>query len=196
LRAQPGSQKGGQKDGQKGGRKDGQKDDQKGGQKDGQTDTAIRKELEPEPELEREQTLPLIAEDDFPEPPESRTQHVIVRERIQELYKAANPGTPCPWDGRTGKSLKDTLDRLVWPDAALLAAVENRFASDGVVLSEDPHRWIPQLDRYRAGRLDRFNKPANGGMKVNANERLEQRLAEELEISARVRRERREREGS
>jgi hypothetical protein len=160
-----------------------QKAGRKGGQKAGQNDTAIRKELEPE----QEQTLPLIAEDHFPEPAEKggQTQHALVRDRIQKLYNAANPETPCPWDGRTGKILKATLDRLRWPNAAFLTAVENRFTSD-VALSEDPRRWIPQLDCYRAGALDRFNKPVNGEKKENANDKLKTRLERELEISARL----------
>lgn len=143
----------------------------------------------PSQETREGQNLPLIAEDEVPEPVEKdgQTQHALVRERIQKLYKGANPETPCPWDGRTGKILKDTLDRLRWPDAALLTAVENRFASD-VALSEDPQRWIPQLDRYRAGPLDRFNKPVNGGKKENASDRLKTRLERELEISARLNR--------
>jgi hypothetical protein len=170
------------KDGQKGGQKDGQK----GGQKDGQNGRAIRKEQELEPE--QEQNLPLIAEDDFPEPDEKegQTQHALVRERIQKLYSAANPETPCPWDGRTGKLLKDTLDRLGWADAALLTAVDNRFASE-VVLSEDPLRWIPQLDRYRAGPVDRFNKPANGGTNGKPS-RAEQNLNSILDARREARR--------
>jgi hypothetical protein len=167
----------------KGVEKRAEKGAQKGAQNGVETASAIRKEQELKPE--QEQTLPLIAEDDSPEPVEKRgsTQHALVRERIQKLYNAANPETPCPWDGRTGKILNDTLDRLRWPDAALLTAVDNRFASD-VVLSEDPLRWIPHLDQYRAGPLDRFNKPE--GRKQNANDRLKNRLQRELEISAQL----------
>jgi hypothetical protein len=172
------AQKGGQKDGQKGGHKDGQK----GGHKDGQIDDAIRKEQELELEPEQEQNLPLIADDDYERVEKGgQTQHAIVRERIQKLYNAANPATPCPWDARTGKILKDTLDRLCWPDAALLAAVENRFASE-VVLSEDPLRWISTLASYVSGPLNQFNRPLGGPKHANATAASQDRLRAEFAI--------------
>ena len=164
------------------GRKEGRKEGQKEGRKGDFFGSAIRKE----PELEPEQNLPLVADDDCPEPPDGKagqTQHALIRERIQELYNRANPETPCPWDERTGKILKDTLDRLRWSDAALLTAVENRFASEAAVLSEDPLRWISQLDRYRAGPLDRFNRSAIGGRKhVDATTDSRDREQRELQI--------------
>lgn len=120
--------------------------------------------------------------DEIPDsPPGEPTQHDIVRKYIQEKYVAAN-GRRCPWDGRTGKVLNTTLDRLGWENSALLEAIDHRFASD-VVLSEEPVNWLPRLASYAAGPLNQFNKPANGnGGQKHANQKYIDRAEREAEI--------------
>lgn len=111
--------------------------------------------------------------------------HSIVRTRINELYSQFNPGHEAPWDGRTGKVLKETIDKLKFSAESLLTCVDNRFASE-VVLCEDPREWIPRLALYLRGPVNQFNRPLNGngkGKNGNATQASRERLQRELDIS-------------
>lgn len=114
----------------------------------------------------------------------TKSQHALVREHIQNRYLEA-VGQSCPWDGRTGKILKQTLERLRWPDESLLRAIDNRFKSEGVILSEDPFRWIPRLDLYLSGPVNKFKQPTNASesgvrLRYGTVNRAEQRTRENL----------------
>jgi hypothetical protein len=95
-----------------------------------------------------------------PEPssPPKETRHAVVERFIKSTYQEAN-GQPCPWNGRTGKVLKDFLEaHSGWTNEALMRCVTHRFKSDGVPLAEDPMYWIPHLASYLQGPKDKFGK--------------------------------------
>lgn len=88
----------------------------------------------------------------------SQTQHAVVERFIKSKYQDAN-GLPCPWNGRTGKTLKDFLNPLSgWTTEAIRRCVANRFKSEGVALAEDPVYWIPRLASFLQGPKDKFGK--------------------------------------
>ena len=90
--------------------------------------------------------------------PSKETRHAIVERSIKSKYLEAN-GVPCAWNGRAGKALKDFLDeRPGWTTEEITQCVTNRFKSVGVVLSDDPHFWIPKLAGFLQGPKDKFGK--------------------------------------
>lgn len=94
-----------------------------------------------------------------PEPssPPKETQHADVERFIKSTYKNATD-QQCPWNGRTGKALKDFLASHCWTTEVITRCVTNRFKSEGAVIAEDPHFWIPNLAGYLQGPKDKFGK--------------------------------------
>jgi hypothetical protein len=127
-----------------------------------QSDSAdsIQSRTDRQSALELEYPTSLSGVEKVTRTPDAKSQHSIVRSYIQERYRAV-VGQNCPWDGRTGTVLNRTLDRLRWSNDAIQQAIDNRFHSDGVVLSEDPTHWIPRLDLYLNGPVNKFKQPTN-----------------------------------
>lgn len=91
-------------------------------------------------------------------------RHNLIRQSILELYAHNNPGLKCPWSGRTGTILKRILKQNPsWPVEAFIRCVDNRFASEGVNLSQAPDDWLDnhrsRLVNYARVPLDRFGAP-------------------------------------
>ena len=85
-------------------------------------------------------------------------RHEPVRSLIQELHLKTFR-VKSQWDGSEAKA----LDRLLkantsWSADVICTMVRNRFGSEGIKSSR-PRQWIPTLDDYAAGPLDRFGKP-------------------------------------
>jgi hypothetical protein len=93
--------------------------------------------------------------------PPKETRHAPVERFIKSTYQEANDGADCAWNGRAGKALKDFLAEhpgSSWPIERITQCVANRFKSDGVSLSADPHSWISDLASFLNGPKDRFGK--------------------------------------
>jgi hypothetical protein len=93
--------------------------------------------------------------------PPKETRHAPVERFIKSTYQEANDGVDCAWNGRAGKALKDFLAEHAsssWPIETITQCVANRFKSDGVSLSADPHSWISDLASFLNGPKDRFGK--------------------------------------
>jgi hypothetical protein len=93
--------------------------------------------------------------------PSKETRHAPVERFIKSTYQEANDGVDCAWNGRAGKALKDFLTEHAsssWPIEKITQCVANRFKSDGVSVSADPHSWISDLASFLQGPKDRFGK--------------------------------------
>jgi len=93
--------------------------------------------------------------------PPKESRHAPVERFIKSTYQEANGGMDCAWNGRGGKALKDFLaehSSSSWPIEKITQCVANRFKSDGVSLSADPHSWISDLASFLQGPKDRFGK--------------------------------------
>jgi DNA-binding transcriptional ArsR family regulator len=112
--------------------------------------------------------------------PETLSPHAFVESTIKTLYRQAS-GMTCPWNGRTGKVLKDFLEtHRTWPNEAFSMCISNRFASEGISTSEDPVFWISKLASYHQGPKDKFGKTKLNG-RSHADEQRAERLEDELE---------------
>lgn len=86
-------------------------------------------------------------------------RHVPVREEILRVYARENNGRSCPWSAKHAKILQTLLLSVKnWNVSDFHTAILHRFASEGVVASEDPALWMGKLFSYRAQPLNKFNK--------------------------------------
>jgi hypothetical protein len=93
--------------------------------------------------------------------PLKEARHAPVERFIKSTYQEANDGVDCAWNGRAGKALKDFLaehSSSSWPIERITQCVANRFKSDGVSLSADPHSWISDLASFLNGPKDKYGK--------------------------------------
>lgn len=115
----------------------------------------------------------------------SDARHAPLRELIQELY-AEKFRIPCQWDASEGKALALLLkSNPGWTKDDIVRMVRNRFDSEGIAPSR-PRSWIPKLDAYAAGPLDRFGKPITETCNVsNRAKREEQQTHDAIAGAAR-----------
>jgi len=111
--------------------------------------------------------------EDHSEPVDPR--HAPIRQLIQQLH-LQKFRVKCQWDGSEGKA----LDRLLssnpsWTEEQLTRMVHARFDSEAIT-GNRPRSWLPRLDDYAGGPLDRFNK-LKGPHSDGNRDRSEQRQA-------------------
>lgn len=82
-------------------------------------------------------------------------------ELICRLYREAT-GRRCPWDQACGQNLKGALRRMRdWEMVDIERCVRFRFASHENALVS-PKYWLPRLEEYAAGPLDRYHQVIAG----------------------------------
>ena len=98
-----------------------------------------------------------------PPKPEPDPRHNPIQEKITSLWIAKNPNVPtAPWDRREAGTLAQFLkSRKQWTVDTILACINHRFQSD-TNHSERPALWLPKLESYLSGPLDKYCKPKNG----------------------------------
>jgi hypothetical protein len=78
---------------------------------------------------------------------------------LKKLYAYHNGGKPLPMTGALHKNLSDAIFRCKgWSFDEFTRALENYYASD-VPKSTSPVKWLPSLETYAAGPVDRYGKP-------------------------------------
>jgi hypothetical protein len=93
------------------------------------------------------------------------SRHGPVRALIQELYQSQF-SVACPWDGSEARALKNLLTaNPSWTAPQIATMIRNRFASDGIT-GDRARQWLPNLAKYYATALDRFQKPKNGSVRL------------------------------
>jgi hypothetical protein len=111
---------------------------------------------------------------------DTRIDRRPIIDAIDKAYKRKNPGVKVPWSTRAFLRLKNEVARLhLMTVDQWVACVENRFASEGVVVGELPETFIPYLARYIGGPLDRYGKVmevghANGAVPNSRAQRTRQ----------------------
>ena len=85
------------------------------------------------------------------------SRHAPACALIQGLFQSRFAVT-CPWDGSEAKALKTLLmANPSWTEQQLEQMIRNRFSSDDIT-GERPRGWLPNLAKYHAAALDRFQK--------------------------------------
>jgi len=93
-------------------------------------------------------------------------KHTPVKELIAEEWARHNQKT-CPWGAAAGKQLDTLLSETPdWTLEDYKRCVVNRFASDGIAVSEDPKAFISHLPKYLSGPLNQYGQPK---VRVNGN---------------------------
>ena len=94
-------------------------------------------------------------------------KHTPVRELIQNEWAQRNQKT-CPWGPAAAKQLDTLLSETPdWTFEDYKRCIANRFASDGVAISEDPKAFITHLPKYLSGPLNQYGRPKD---RVNGND--------------------------
>ncbi len=98
---------------------------------------------------------------------------------IKELYAQVN-GKQCPWGKPEGKQLAVFINRTTgWTLPDLDKCIKNRFNSE-VNHAEAPSKWLPRLEAYLNGSLDKYGKPqaaiANAARRATLAEQVAERL--------------------
>jgi hypothetical protein len=89
---------------------------------------------------------------------EADKRHAPLKNMLCAAWKLKN-GSEAPWNGRSGKALKDMLASVPsWTLHDFTVCIENRFGSEANH-AEPPFVWIPKLPMYKAGPLNKFNQP-------------------------------------
>jgi hypothetical protein len=125
-----------------------------------------KKEKEKEKEKELK-PLSVANAPDAPATPKTRQKpnpkHRAVKELIEKEWAQRNQKT-CPWGPAAAKQLDTFLNETMdWTVQDYRRCIENRYASDGVVVSEDPKVFISHLPKYLSGPLNQFGQPKDRG---------------------------------
>jgi len=84
-------------------------------------------------------------------------RHAPTRALIQELHQTKFK-VAAQWDASEAKAFSNLLKtNPSWKTEELACMVRNYFASEGVN-GDRPRKWLPNLGKYSAGPLDRFQK--------------------------------------
>jgi hypothetical protein len=90
-------------------------------------------------------------------------KHTPVKELIEKEWAQRNQKT-CPWGPAAAKHLATLLSETPdWTVEDYKRCISNRFASDGVAVSEDPKVFISHLPKYLSGPLNQYGQPKNHG---------------------------------
>ncbi len=94
------------------------------------------------------------------------SRHAPACALIQGLYQSRF-AVACPWDGSEAKALKTLLTaNPSWTEQQLEQMIRNRFSSDGIS-GERPRLWLPNLAKYHAAALDRFQKQKTASVRIS-----------------------------
>lgn len=93
-------------------------------------------------------------------------RHTTARTLIQQLFQS-NFSVTCPWDGSEARAMKNLLtDNPSWTEQQIEQMIRNRFSSDDIT-GERPRLWLPNLAKYHAAPLDRFQKPKAATVRIS-----------------------------
>jgi hypothetical protein len=120
-----------------------------------------------------------------------------IQEKIKALWLKANPTVPtAPWEGREAGTLAQFLrTHKPWQLETILTCIVNRFASDATHC-ERPALWLPKLDSYLSGPLDKYQKPKGATNGDSKGQRIQNNVASAIRDAARLSEQRRERGGT
>jgi hypothetical protein len=109
-------------------------------------------------------------------------RHVLARSLIQELFQSHFSVT-CPWEGSEAKALSNLLKgNPSWTAAQIEQMIRHRFSSDGIT-GDRPRIWLPNLAKYSAAALDKYQKPKTSSARVPAGRGAENNWKKLLEAS-------------
>jgi hypothetical protein len=96
-------------------------------------------------------------------------RHHPARALIQQLFQSQFKVT-CPWDASEGSVLSKLLQsNPTWTAPQIAQMIRNRFASDSIT-GERPRVWLPNIAKYHAAALDRFQKPKTANIRLPAGQ--------------------------